>query len=199
MWIQGLTLRLMLFSLHKCFPCISLHFILDKLFNMCLGCRLMHAQSLQSCVFAIPWTIACQAPLFMGFSVQEYWNGLPGPPLGDLPNPRIELVSSGSPALQVDSFFLLFSHWGRWIRCYKKSHIISHAHLLRKEKKKVRWRTSILFIISKSGREKPAEMGIHVRVSQFWPQIWIREDHIRDNVDKQIRHCYSELLDHMLY
>ena len=25
---------------------------------------------------AIPWTVACQAPLFMGFSKQEYWSGL---------------------------------------------------------------------------------------------------------------------------
>lgn len=31
----------------------------------------------------------------------------------------------------------------------------------------------------------------------FDPQIWTWEDHIRDNVDKQIRHGYSELLDHM--
>ena len=26
----------------------------------------------------------------MGFSMQEYWSGLPCPPLGDLPNPGIE-------------------------------------------------------------------------------------------------------------
>ena len=38
----------------------------------------------------IPWTVACQAPLSMEFSRQEYWNGLPFPPPGDLPNPRIE-------------------------------------------------------------------------------------------------------------
>ena len=32
-----------------------------------------------SCVqlFATPWTIACQAPLSMGFSRQEYWSGVP--------------------------------------------------------------------------------------------------------------------------
>ena len=35
-----------------------------------------------------------------GFSRQEYWNGLPGPPPGDLPNPRIE---PRSPTLQLDS------------------------------------------------------------------------------------------------
>ena len=46
------------------------------------------------------WTVACQAPLSMGFSRQEYWNGLPFPSPQDLPNPGIE---SGSPALHTDS------------------------------------------------------------------------------------------------
>ena len=54
----------------------------------------------QSCLFAIPWTIAHQAPLFMAFSRQQYWSGLPFPSSGDLPNPGIE---PGSPALQADS------------------------------------------------------------------------------------------------
>ena len=30
------------------------------------------------------WTVVCQAPLFMRFSGQEYWSGLPCPPQGDL-------------------------------------------------------------------------------------------------------------------
>ena len=46
-----------------------------------------------------PWTVACQAPLSMGFSRQEYWKGLPCPPSGNLPNPGIESVSFRSPAL----------------------------------------------------------------------------------------------------
>ena len=41
-----------------------------------------------------------QAPPPMGFSRQEYWNGLPFPSPGDLPNPGIE---PGSLALQADS------------------------------------------------------------------------------------------------
>ena len=45
---------------------------------------------------ATPWTVACQAPLSMGFSRQEYWSGLPFPSPGDLPDPGIE---PGSPAL----------------------------------------------------------------------------------------------------
>ena len=34
-----------------------------------------------------PWTVAHQAHLFIGFSRQEYWSGLPFPPPGYLPNP----------------------------------------------------------------------------------------------------------------
>ena len=49
---------------------------------------------------AIPWTVASQTSLSMGFSRQEYWSGLPFPSPGDLPDPGIE---SGSPALQADS------------------------------------------------------------------------------------------------
>ena len=51
-------------------------------------------------LFVTPWTIDCQAPPSMGFSKQEYWNGLPFPSPGDPPNPGIEPVS---PALQADS------------------------------------------------------------------------------------------------
>ena len=55
-----------------------------------------------SCVqlFVTLWPVAQQAPLPMGFSRQEYWNGLPGSPPGDLPNPGME---PGSPALQAES------------------------------------------------------------------------------------------------
>ena len=44
-----------------------------------------------------------QASLSMGLSRQEYWNGLPFPPPGDLPDPGVKSTSSVSPALQADS------------------------------------------------------------------------------------------------
>ena len=47
----------------------------------------------------IPWSVAYQAPLSMGFSRQEYWSGLPFPSPEDLPDPGIE---PRSPALQTD-------------------------------------------------------------------------------------------------
>ena len=53
--------------------------------------------------FATPWIVACQAPLSMEFSRQEYWSGLPCSPPGSLPNPGIEPMYSMSPALQADS------------------------------------------------------------------------------------------------
>ena len=50
-------------------------------------------------VFATPQTAACQAPLFMDFSRQEYWSGLPFPTLGDLPDPGMEPASLTFPTL----------------------------------------------------------------------------------------------------
>ena len=46
-------------------------------------------------LFAIPWTVAYQATLSMGFSRQEYWSWLPFPSPGDLPDPGIIPVSLG--------------------------------------------------------------------------------------------------------
>ena len=73
--------------------------------------------------FVSPWTVALQAPLFMEFSSQEYWSGLPFPSPGNLPNPGIEPTS---PALQVDS--LLLSHQGSPMSALLSSEII-HVHL----------------------------------------------------------------------
>ena len=44
--------------------------------------------------------VACQAPLSMGFSRQEYWSELPFPSPGDLPDPGIK---PWCPTLQTDS------------------------------------------------------------------------------------------------
>ena len=48
--------------------------------------------------FGNPWTVHHWAPLFMEFSRQEYWRGLPFPTPGNLPNAGIEPVSLVSPA-----------------------------------------------------------------------------------------------------
>ena len=63
---------------------------------MC-ACVLSHFSHVR--LFAALWTVACQDPLSMGFSRQEYWSGLPCAPPEDLPDPGIEPMSLMSPAL----------------------------------------------------------------------------------------------------
>ena len=59
---------------------------------------------------ATPWTVACQAPLSLGFSRQEYWSGLLCPPPGDFSDPGIEPASLVSPALATE-FFTISDTW----------------------------------------------------------------------------------------
>ena len=56
------------------------------------ACVLSHAH-----LFTTLWTVAHQAPLSMGFPRQEYWNGLPFPSLGEIPDPGIKLAYPASP------------------------------------------------------------------------------------------------------
>ena len=58
-------------------------------------------------LFVTSWTVAHQAPLSMGFSRQEYWNGLPFLSPGDLPHPGMGPVS---PAL-AGRFFTTSATW----------------------------------------------------------------------------------------
>ena len=68
-------------------------------------------------LFVTPWTVAHQAPLSMAVSRQEYWNGLPFPPPGDLPDPGVDPVST------------YFSCIGRWV-LYHLGHQRSPTTLL---------------------------------------------------------------------
>ena len=61
----------------------------------------LFAKLLQLCGFFVnPQTVACQAPLSMGFCRREYWSRLPFPSPGDLPDPGI---NPGSSALEADA------------------------------------------------------------------------------------------------
>ena len=75
------------------------------MFHACVQNRFSHVQ-----LFATLWTIACQAPLSVGFSRQEHWSGLPFPPPGDLPIPGIKTMSLVSPAL-AGRFFTTSATW----------------------------------------------------------------------------------------
>ena len=70
-----------------------------------IGSPYTHAQSLSHVqLFETPYIVAPQVPLFMEFSRQEDWSGLPFPTPGDLPDQGIESTSLVSPAL-ADGFF----------------------------------------------------------------------------------------------
>ena len=78
-------------------------------FTKC-ACMLSHFSHVQ--FFATLWTVACQAPLSMGFSRQEQWSGFPSPTLGDLPYPEIKPATLLSPAL----WGRFFSSAATWIQ-----------------------------------------------------------------------------------
>ena len=62
--------------------------------------------------FATPWTVACQAPLSMGFSRQEYWSGLPFPPPG-VGTDRSGLISQQMWLGTTKVGRLGLAHWGK--------------------------------------------------------------------------------------
>ena len=93
---------------------------------LCL-CVLSHVQ-----LFATPWTVACQAPLSMEFSRQEYWSGLPCPSPGIFPtqglNLHLLLWQAGSlPAAPPGKLLIL------GIKKKKKKTNIHYCYLILKE------------------------------------------------------------------
>ena len=67
--------------------------IYGSLVSRGLVCAFMLSRFRHVQLCATLWTVACQAPLSVAFSKQEYWSGLPCPPPGDLPDSRTEPVS----------------------------------------------------------------------------------------------------------
>ena len=92
------------------------------------------AKLLQSCPTL--WTVACQAPLSMGFSKQEYWDGLSFPPPGNLPDPGIQPASLKSLTL-AGEFFTTSATWEahahnfNFLSCFFSAYIvISNFHVI---------------------------------------------------------------------
>ena len=80
-------------------------------FHTCISPLCMCMLNHFNCVwlFVILWTVTCQAPLPMGFHRQEYWNGLPFPSPGHLPNPGIKPVSVlYNPVISITHQMVLF-------------------------------------------------------------------------------------------
>ena len=75
--------------------CVYMHVYSEHVWE----CMCMLSHSVISKSFEIPWAVAQQDPLFIGFSRQEYWSGLPIPSSGDLPNPGMKPESSVAPTL----------------------------------------------------------------------------------------------------
>ena len=88
--------------------CRSFHISTYDLVSFLLACVLSCFSHVQLLVTL--WTVAHQAPLSMGFSRQEYWNGMPCPPPGYLPDPGIESTSLASSAL-TGGFFSTGAGW----------------------------------------------------------------------------------------
>jgi len=82
---------------------------------VCVCARAKSCLTLCSLVYCI---VTCQFPLFMEFSRQEYWSGLPFHTLGDLPDSGMEPTS---PVWQVDS--LPLCHLGKWWKWKLLSHV----------------------------------------------------------------------------
>ena len=90
-------------SLHICIFSPGFHLIFPSMFC---------AQPLSRVwLFVALWTVVRQAPLCMGFSRQKYWNGLPFPPPGNLPNTEIKCTSLKS-LVRAGGFFTTGITWG---------------------------------------------------------------------------------------
>ena len=105
-WLSTYNLYLHTYTQH-----IYTHTYLHLRLCICVHarvCMLSHFSHVW--LFATLWAVACQSPLSVGFSRQEYWSGLPCPPPGDHPDPGIESASLTSPAL-AGGFFTTSATW----------------------------------------------------------------------------------------
>ena len=95
---------------------INIYQVLTLEKHACMLSFFCHVQ-----VFVTLWTVAHQAPLSMGFSRQEYCNGLPYSPPGFLSNPEIKPKSLTSPAL-AGRFFTTSTTWES---CHAKGMVLN--------------------------------------------------------------------------
>ena len=90
---------------HVFYIVVEIRVILYAFWGVCALSHFSHVW-----LFAILWTVAHQASLSVEFSRQEYWSGLPFPPLGDLPDLGSEPAPLRTPTL-VGGFFSTSTTW----------------------------------------------------------------------------------------
>ena len=148
-------------------------------------------------LFVTPWTVACQAPLSMGFSRQESWSGLPCPPPGDILNPGIKPTSLTSPVLadaeppgKPNSFLVIVVHLPSCLLSYLSANhfknLGSNLEFLKAHWRKNLFRTqqiaeyisiSVHDIILQFSRDttKARHLVVCLRMCSYWahaPFLW---------------------------
>ena len=135
-------------------------------------------------LFMTPWSIACQAPLSMGFFRQEYWSGLPCPPPGEsfLPRDRthISCIEGGFFTCWAIREALLFG-LTRW--CGSKESICQCRRCkrcgfnpwVRKISWRRKWQPTPVFLPGNSHDRGAWWTTVHeVTKSWIWPSNWAR-------------------------
>ena len=106
-------------------------------------------------LFGSLWAVACQAPLSMGFSRQEYWSGLSRPPPEDLPNPGIKLM-----CLKVPAFAgVFFTTSTTWVNKKKEDRLANYDLLAVSQMKS---------LLTKSPQARMPLWGMQIPNSYFW-------------------------------
>ena len=134
---------------------------------LCLSCG--GGLVAKSCpTLATPWTVACQAPLFMGFSRQEYWNGLP------FPSPGIFLtLKSNRGLLHCRQILYWLSYEGSLVS-YDICHMFVKYETGQPEafvccvKETQLWQTGICVFQS----DKSAQIQTHVHKCTMYTYVW---------------------------
>ena len=79
------------------------------------------------------WTAGHQDPLFMGFSRQKYWSGLPCPPPGNFPHPEMDHERPPSPAL-AGGFFTTSAIWEAPLEGHNSKKKCDHIYVINLER-----------------------------------------------------------------
>jgi len=116
---------------------------------------------------ATQWTVACQAPLSIGFTRQEYWSGLPFPSPRDLPNPGIKPTSlalageffTAEPPGKPIYIYTLYYRKGRGTR----DQIVNIHWITEKQESSRKTSTSALLTMP-----KPLTVWITINCGKFW-------------------------------